>query len=157
MVARALVCIPVDDVQLARIAVGQSLAGPLQVFTVTDELLDTFGLQPADDEPAEYAALLLAGLWSLLQHGRRVVLTAQVPQNQLDAGAETANGGRCLDGLSAADVEAWFADEPGVPIAELAAKLAGLSLDQAWEQPSVQQLFREHELLWHSVVELRKD
>lgn len=154
--ARVLVCVPVDDEQVARIARGEALVGPLQVFTVTPELLDTFGLQPVDDEPAEYAALLLAALWGLLRHGRRLVLTAQVPKNAMDAGEESANGGRSLAQLPANAVEAWFADEPGTPIAEVAQQVAGLDLDEAWEHQAVQELHKDHDLLWHSVVELGK-
>lgn len=154
--ARVLVCVPVDDEQAARIASGETLAGPLQVFTVTPELLDTFGLQPVDDEPAEYAALLLAALWGLLRHGRRLVLTAQVPRSAVDAGAESANGGCSLAELPAKAVEAWFADEPDAPLAEVAQQVAGLDLDEAWEHQAVQELHKEHDLLWHSVVELGK-
>lgn len=155
--ARVLVCVPVDDRQAAQLADGQALEGPLQVFTVTAELLETFGLQASDDEPAEYAALLLAGLWALLRHGRRLVLTTQLASTRLDVGAESANGGRTLRNLAPSEVEAWFDDEPTTPIAEVADQIAGLELDDAWEHPAVQRLHAEHDLLWHSVVELRKD
>lgn len=154
---RVLVCVPVNEEQAAQIADGRALAGPLQAFSVTAELLDAFGLQPADDEPAEYAALLMAGLWALQHYGRRLVVTAQVPGTLLAPGAETANGGLSLSELAARSVEAWFADESDVPSDLVARQISGLGLDEAWETDAVQRLHAEHDLLWHSVVELGKD
>lgn len=156
MAPKVLVCVPVGPEEAAQVAAGRTVTGPLQVFTVTAQLLDTFGLQPADDEEAEYAALLLAGLWSLREHGRRLVLIAMVPADQLSDGPETANGGRLLAELLAPSVEAWFSDDVGAPVAQVAAAIAGFDLDQAWEHPGVQSLHINHALLWHSVVELEK-
>ena len=62
MAQKVLVCVPVTTEQARLVANGQVVPGPLQVFTVTPMLLDTFGLQPNEHEEAEYAALLLAGL-----------------------------------------------------------------------------------------------
>lgn len=157
MAERVLVCVPVSLAQAGLVAAGQTIPGPLQVFTVTDELLDSFGLTPADDEQADYAVLLLAGLWALREHGARLILTAMVDPTRLAAGAETANGGRLLAELPAARVEAWFDDEDPAVVAPVAAAIAGLDLDQAWEQADVIDLHANHALLWHSVVELRKD
>lgn len=157
MATRVLVFVPVGQAEAALVADGRSVPGPMQVFTVTPDLLDTFGLQPADDEAAEYATLLLAGLWSLREHGRRLVLTAMVPADRLAKGPEESNGGRLLAELPAASVEAWFSDDTGVQLSQVAAEISGLDLDQAWERPGVRALHADHDLLWHSVVELGKD
>lgn len=157
MAQRVLVCVPVTAEQAGLVAEGRTVPGPLQVFTVTTDLLDTFGLQPGDDEQAEFATLLLAGLWSLREYGSRLVLVAKVDPASLNDGAEQANGGHRLSELPAAAVEAWFADEPTVPVAPVVEAIAGLTLDEAWETPEVHDLHARYDLLWHSVVELRKD
>ena len=53
MAKKVLVCVPVTTEQARLVANGQAVPGPLQVFTVTPMLLDTFGLQPNDHEEAE--------------------------------------------------------------------------------------------------------
>lgn len=156
MAQSVLVCVPVDDDQAAVIAAGGTLTGPLQAFAATDGLYATFGLTPADDEEAEFAALLMAGLWGLQRHARRLVLTAQVAGVQLD-GEETDNGGCTVAQLAAADVEAFFSDDPDAPTAQLVDEIADLDLDTAWDHPDVQALHRDHDLLWHSIIELGKD
>ncbi|GAA2178363.1 hypothetical protein GCM10009785_00640 [Brooklawnia cerclae] len=155
--ARLLVCVPVDREQARVIASGLDLPGPLPVFTVTPELLGTFGLEASDTEEAEYAALLLASIYALARHGERLVLTAQVDDGLLDAGFEQTNGGRLLRELRAPSVEAWFADDGDAPVAGAAAAAAGLELDAAWETPEVADLLAGHDLLWHSIVELGRD
>lgn len=157
MAPRVLVCVPVSPEQTNQIAAGRSLTGPLQVFAATPELLATFDLEPADDEAGEFAALLLASLWGLIHHGRRLVLTAMVDASALRPGAETDNGGLLLDQLPASRVEAWFSDDEHTPAAEVQAAIAGLGLDEAWERPQVQALLGEHDLAWHSVTELERD
>ncbi|MGB3953821.1 MAG: hypothetical protein WBL05_00805 [Brooklawnia sp.] len=157
MAQRVLVCVPVTAEQAGLVAEGRTMPGPLQVFTVTRDLMDTFGLQPGDEEQAEFAALLLAGLWSLREYGKRLVLIAKVNQAGLRPGAEQANGGQLLGELPAAAVEAWFADEAATPVAAAVGAIRGLSLDEAWEAPEVHDLHAHYDLLWHSVVELRKE
>lgn len=154
MAPRVLVCVPVDLDQAALVAAGKPLPGPLPVFEVNDELLASFGLTAADDEEADYACLLVAGLWGLANHGRRLVLTAQVDPGQLGPGAEQANGGRTAAELRADRVEAFFADEPGADLAGVAAAARDLDIDSAWELEQVALLHREHDLMWHSVSEL---
>lgn len=157
MSARVLVCVPVGDDQIEAIKSNGTVSGPSQVFTATPELLDGFGLTPADDEEADYAVLLLAGLWSLREHGRRFVLTAMVDASRLRPGEETANGGRVVDGLQASTVEAYFTDDDPAVAAAAANAIAGCDLDTAWDTPEVVALHADHDLLWHSVVELGKD
>ena len=96
--AKEFVCVPVSEDHLRRLAAGEELS-ELQVFLVNDQLLDSFGLTPADDEEADRAAMLLASLWALSRFGRRLVLTAFVAQDLISPGAETANGGATLTRL----------------------------------------------------------
>ncbi len=122
------------------------LVGPQYAFAVTAGLCDTFSLSPADDEEAERTALLLAGLASLMAHGRRLVLV-------VDARADDQGGGlgECsLSGVAWKDVSAIFADAPeaSAAVAEASAAVAGLDLDDAWDVSAVQTLLSEHDLLW---------
>lgn len=156
MAQSVLVCVPVDDDQAAVIADGGTLPGPLQGFAPTPALYETFGLTAADDEEADFAALLMAGLWGMQRTGRRLVLTSQYA-GALAEGDEPDNGGVAIAELRASDVEAFFSDDDAVPIAEVTEAIAGLDLDQAWDLPEVQALHHDHDLMWHSVIELRKD
>ena len=157
MAERVLVCVPANAEQARQIAGGRTVEGPLQAFTASPALYETFGLQPSDDEQAEYAAMLLAGLWALIHHGERLVLTAMVDSRTLGPGGEAANGGASLSELEASSVEAWFSDDDGAALDAVRAAVAGLSLDDAWEDPRVQTLHAEHDLAWHSVTELSKE
>lgn len=157
MTERVLVCVPVDTDQARQIARGHRIDDPLQAFTAGPLLYETFGLQPSDDEEAEYATLLLAGLWGLIHHGQRLVLTAMVDPQTLSPGEETPNGGVTLAGLGAGSVEAWFSDDDQAPIEAVCAAVGGLELDEAWELPEVAALHADHDLAWHSVTELPKE
>lgn len=154
MTERVLVCVPVDAGEAGRIAEGHTLPGPVQAFTANDALLDAFGLQPSDDEQAEYAVLLLAGLYGLIRYGARLVLTALVDPQTLTEGEEADNGGVALSELAAGSVEAWFSDEDDVLLPELREAVSGLSLDDAWDTPEITALHADHDLAWHSITEL---
>ncbi len=154
MTDRVLVCVPVDAAQANRIAAGQALEGPVQGFTANPALHETFGLAASEDEQAEYATLLLAGLWGLIHHGERLVLTAMIDPRTLGPGDEVANGGVSVSDLRASSVEAWFSDDEDLDSGALHAVLVGLCLDDAWDLPQVQALHTEHDLAWHSVTEL---
>lgn len=154
MAARVLVFVPVSDQQAALIASGDTVPGPLQGFTVNEALLEMFGLTTADDERADFACLLVASIWGLINHGRRLVLTAQIDPELLLEGDAAADGGCRLTALPHDRVEAWFADDESAPASEVAELVAGLDLDEAWEHPGVAALLAEHDLMWHSVVEL---
>lgn len=157
MAQRVLVCVPVTAEQTGMVAERRTVPGPLQVFTVTPDLMDTFGLAPGAEEEAEFASLLLAGLWSLREHGHRLVLIAKVDPAGLRPGPEQANGGQLLTELPAAAVEAWFDDEAATPVAGVVDAIRGMTFDEAWEAPGVTHLHAQYDLLWHSVVELRKE
>lgn len=128
------------------------LVGPTPAFAVTTGLCDTFSLTPADDEEAERTALLLAGLSSVMAHGRRLVLVVDARASDLGGGL-----GECtLNGVNWKDVSAIFADAPEADsaVTEASSAAAGLDLDDAWDVPTVQTLLSEHDLLWFGPEEV---
>lgn len=153
--AKEFVCVPVSEDQLRRLRAGEELR-ELQVFRVDDHLLAAFGLTVADDEEADRAAMLLASLWALSRHGRRLVLTAFVSPQLVGDAAESANGGAAVQRLRPRDVEAVFADERSADDAIRRARESvrrDSSLDEIWDQPCIQDLLNSHELLWHTLDE----
>lgn len=153
MAERALVCIPVDFDQAMRVYSGHAIEGPVQAFTANSALCQTFELNSDDQESAEYAAMLMAGLWALVHGERRLVLTAVVDSSVLTEGAESANGGVSLLEVRATSVEAWFSDEDDSVVQPLLDLVHGLSLDEAWDLPEIAALHADHDLSWHSITE----
>ena len=153
---RQLVFIPVGADELGMLA-GQVPVANRDAYTVTPELLEELGYDSADSEDAEYAALVLASVAGLAAHGVRLVVVAEVDRALVSAGTDPANGHVVLSGCPTSAMTAWFADEPGADIADAAAIARGLTIDQAWEQPQVQEMLASHDLLWNDVVEYRPE
>ena len=145
-----IVMVPVSAEQLARLAAGEILSGPLMGIAPTGELASTFGVEPG--EQAEAAALQLADVLGLtgpyLGGTRRVVVAQLVGRPNPD---DAANGLVVIDGLASGDVTAFFTG-PGDPAA--AGQAGGLNIDDAWEQPGVQNLLATEPLGWHDLSEL---
>lgn len=143
-----LVMVPLDDQQRRLIADAQPIPGPLFAIAADDALAETFGVEPGEE--AEAAALQMAdvaGLAGAYGAGDRLVIvvaeaTATVAPDEAD------NGGVYIDGLTAADVAAFFTGQGAVPEAR------GLSLDAAWDLPGVQELLGSQPLSWHDRTEL---
>jgi hypothetical protein len=154
-VKRQLVFIPIAADELG-VLVGDPAVEDRPAYTVTPELLDELGYTEADSEDAEYAALVLASVAGLAAHGVRLVVVAEVDPALISASVDPANGGVILRSCPTGAMTAWFADEPGVDVADAAAIARGLSIDLAWDLPQVQELLQEHELLWNDVVEYRR-
>lgn len=150
MVARPelsmLVCIP------ARREEPETLwQQPVQAFTANDALYATLDYTPDMDEEAERGALMLASVWGLARFGERFVVTAEVGQAQVTAGEEAHNGGVQVTGLRRDQLVAFFTDPDEDP--KVAAAVAhGLTLDEAWELPQVQDLLG-NDLQWHDLGE----
>jgi len=141
-----LVMVPVSADQLAQLAAGQTLDGPLPGIAATDELAATFGVEPG--EAAEAAALQLAevlGLTSVFTDTRQVVV-AQLAGRPV--AGESANGQVVLDRLAKTDILAFFTGPGDAGVAK------GLSLDDAWDLPGVQNLLAAEPLGWHDLSEL---
>lgn len=149
-----LVCIPVNRDDLVR-ALTTGLPGPLVGFAATPALIDTFDLEPDAEESAEYAAALIASVVALSTWGERLVISAQVPikNGSLDDELE-ANGGVEISELPASAIVAWFSDLSVTEAAVAAKAAAKLSIDDAWAQPAVVELLRDHDLIWHDLSEL---
>lgn len=151
---RQLVFLPIAAEELDLLGEGPG-AGQRVAYTVTPELLDELGYDEADSEDAEYAALVLASVAALTRYGQRWVIVAEVDPGLVQPGDDPANGEVLLSQCPRAAMTAWFCEEPGVDVADAAAIAQGLSIDQAWEQPQVQELLSSHDLLWNDVVEYR--
>lgn len=151
---RQLVFIPVARTELGALQGHPQLRERI-AYMVTDELLDELGYGPSDAEDAEYAALVLASVAALSRYGERLVLVAEVDQGVIRAGADAINGEIILSEVPALALTAWFCDEPGTLVTPAAAAAQGLSIDDAWQLPEVQELLTNYDLLWNDRVEYR--
>ena len=152
---RQLVFVPVAAHELDVLA-GESLGPDRIAYTVTPELPEELGYAASDSEDAEYAALVLASVAGLASHGVRLVVVAEVDPSLVEPGEDPGNGQVSLRELPTKAITAWFADEPGTDVADAAAISKGMTIDQVWELPQVQDLLNNHDLLWNDVVEYRR-
>ena len=153
---RRLVFIPVAADELG-VLKGDPAVADRVAYAVTPELLAELGYDEAESEDAEYAALVLASVAGLAAHGERLVVVAQVDGSLVRAGEDAANGEVLLTGCPPSAMTAWFSEEPGVDYRDAAAIAKGMTIDQAWEQPQVQELLNHHDLLWNDVVEYGRE
>lgn len=153
---RRLVFIPIAREEMGALG-GHPELVDRTAYTVTPELLDELGYGEDETEDAEYAALVLASIAGLAEHGTRLVIVADVDPASVEPGDDPANGQVRLRSCPPSAMTAWFADEPGVDVADAAAISQGLTIDQAWDQPAVQDLLHNHDLLWNDVVEYRRE
>ncbi|MGJ6979477.1 DUF6912 family protein [Aestuariimicrobium soli] len=144
-----MVFIPFDAAAWPR-----ALDASVPAFSATPALCESFDV--TDPEESEFAAMTLASVAGLAQHGTRFVLGAEVADDQVDASADTGNGEVQVSGLRRAQIVSWFTDEfPDDPQVRAAAHEAqGLPLDDAWHLDEVQTLIGHHALLWHAAEEL---
>ncbi|CAL8967303.1 hypothetical protein TESS_TESS_00034 [Tessaracoccus sp. O5.2] len=124
--------------------------------TVTPELLAELGYSEREAEDAEHAAMVLASVAGLARHGTRLVIVAEVDPSTVRPGEDSANGEVVVEVCPTRSITAWFADEPGADVGAAAAAARGLSIDEAWELPEVQDLLQRQDLLWNDVVEYRR-
>lgn len=153
---KRLVFIPIAASELG-VLEGNPAVQNRTAYTVTPELLDELGYDQTDSEDAEYAALVLASVAGLAEHGERVVVVAEVDEALVQPADDAANGQITLTHCPPSAMTAWFADEPGTEISDAAAATKGLTIDDVWDLPQVQELLNNHDLLWNDVVEYRRD
>lgn len=148
-----MVFVPVTRQQLEELASKGSLGGQMQAFVANDRLRETFEIFDYKDaqEEAEMAALQVAGVWGLIASGERLIVVADADGAELSPGDESENGGVRVSGLDRKRVVSWFCDEEP-PNSELTEKLAGQSLDEAWQL--AQDFMAEHDLSWHDLSEV---
>ena len=121
----------------------------------TRSLLEALGTDTSAEE-ADFAALSNAGVLAVaLDAGpSRLVLAADVSDVQVRDG-RTAAGEVEVTGLTWAQVQSLFADEPDAAEAVAAARRAvGVGLAEALASAAVQDLNQRFDLLWYSVAEL---
>lgn len=155
MVQRQLVFIPVGPDELG-VLVGRPPIYDRTGYTVTPELLAELEYGEDQVEDAEHAAMVLASVAGLAAHGERLVVVADVDASDVGPGVDRANGQVIVARCPPSAMTAWFAEEPGVDVTEAAAIAKGMTIDQAWAQPQVQELLENHDLLWNDKVEYRE-
>jgi len=150
MSEKPLVMVPLDAGQLAAIAAGGALDGPLRGIAADQTIADTFGVELG--EPAEAAALQMADVLGVAtvfgRGGRQVVVTEASYQ---PAPAADENGLVTVPSLNRAQVLAFFTG-PADP--EATRQASGLSLDDAWASPAIQHMLATQSLGWHDLTEL---
>ncbi|MFD0866230.1 DUF6912 family protein [Tessaracoccus lubricantis] len=149
---RQLVFIPIASDELDMLVGGVAVDGRA-AYTVTPELMAELEYDEDETEDAEHAAMVLASVAGLAAHGERVVVVAEVDPSLVRPGEDPANGQVQLTQCPPSAMIAWFAEEPGVDVADAAAIAKGMTIDQAWAQPQVQELLENHDLLWNDKVE----
>lgn len=149
--SRRLVFLPTDARGARRL---RSEGGTnLQAFAVTPQLRAVLDLSASDEEEAERAAMVIGSVWGLAQFGRRLVLVAEVPASMLAPNDEAGNGGVTLIRLDPSWITAWFSDEDDAVAGDAARQVAGMVIDDAWNDVTVQSLLAYHELSWHDITE----
>lgn len=143
----ALCFVPVSPEQLTTWATEGVLTGRTPAHTVTPAMVEAFSLTDPAGEDAEYAALLVASVAGLLQHGARLVAVCEA--RPADSGRDADFGAVVVSDVPWPAVTALFADEPGAPAAAAAVAVSGLSLAEAWEHPAVTALLADSDLLWY--------
>jgi len=142
--------VPVEASQLAALAAGDSLDGPLRGIAAGDDLAETFGVEPG--EAAEAAALQLAdvlGVTQVFGSGDRQVVVTQVAYEPV--ADEEGNGLVTVRNLRRSQVLAFFT---GPADAEASRQGSGLGLDDAWASPAMQHMLANKSLGWHDLSEL---
>jgi hypothetical protein len=140
----SLVFVPLSA-QMLRDWVAGVAAPVVTGYADTPGLRSAFGID--DDEDAERAALLIASVAGLIEHRQRLVAVLSAPVSPRPGG-DPDFGEVVFPASGYGNVSALFVDEPGVADAA-AGQVAGLSLEQAWEHPSVTALLSDADLLWH--------
>lgn len=145
-----IVFIPTNASGARRLMTGPTTE--VRAFAVTPQLRAV--LEGGDeDEEVERAAMVIASVWGLAHLGRRLVLVAHVPASTMTPSDEVDNGGVVLSKLDPRQVTAWFADEDDSVSRQAAEHVAGMVVDDAWNDVSVQSLLLEHEMSWHDITE----
>lgn len=152
---RQLVFIPIRRDELDAIT-GSTVLEHRTAHAVTRELLEALEYGSDQTEDAEYAAMVIASVAALAQHGERLVLVAEVPASQVGPGTDVGNGQVVVAEVPAASITCWFSEADGVDVADAAAAASGLDVDTAWDFPQVQELLHGNDMLWNDVAEYRR-
>lgn len=135
---------------------GEPAVENRSAYAATPELMAELEYTDDEVEDAEHAAMVLASVAGLASYGERVVVVAEVDSSLVQPAEDSANGEVLLSRCPASSMIAWFAEEPGVDVADAAAISKSMTIDMAWGQPQVQALLENHDLLWNDKVEYQK-
>ncbi len=159
------VFVPLTLTQWRRLVADGALPGPLMAYGVTPGLRAWGEFGPDEEEDARFAAQSVAGVAALTldtpPEEPRIVLAvgaeADVASTNVSfratAGSSLGEGTVALLGLR--QVQAVFADEPGVPVASARVAARSRTVEQAWDDPVVAAFSEDHDLGWFVVSEAR--
>lgn len=149
---------------LARSWRDQGLPPRLVGYAATVSMLAAHGLEPGDEEEGDFTALNYAATAALEMWApgdqRLVLAVATAARNTVPRGLSAQDaaevGAVAVDEAAWRNVKAIFADEPDATDAVSQAKTA-LGERQwlaAWEDPAIDRLVTEFNLLWYVPTEL---
>lgn len=147
-----LICVPISSVELQEWATNGTLVDPRAGYAATVGLRDAFGI--IDEEQSEQVALLVASVAALCRFGRRLVAVVEAAAAPLD-GADPDFGEVQVSVLNFTQVTSLFADQSGAISEQRAQAALGMSLVDAWEDPSITDVLGSADLLWHDRSEWR--
>lgn len=150
-----MVWVPVTADELDAVRRGAG-ADEWRGFAVTQRFLDSFGYEEADEEEVAYALCVIAGVDSLVRHGRRLVLAVADDTFEPDAGPDADFGAVRIGAIAWPRVRSIFADEPdaAADIEKVSMTLTASTpaeetpLGDAWAADAVQSLLVDRDLLW---------
>lgn len=125
-----------------------------QGFAATQALRRTFSLDDRADEEAEFTAQAIASTACLVEGRDRVVIAFD--SAELPAGADPVDLGGVDPGeLAGRRLRSLFCDDPeDLPaMRELAGRLRGIGLEEAWRQPEVSEQAQETSMMWFDASE----
>lgn len=142
----------------------QGMPPKLLGYAATVSMLAAHGLEPGDEEEGDFTALNYAATAALDMWApddqRLVLAVATAARNTVPRGWSAQDaaevGAVAVDDVAWRQVTAIFADEPGSAEAVVQAKaaLGSRTWLEAWDDPAVEKLVTEFDLLWHVPDEL---
>ncbi len=153
--------IPATADQAASWAQAGGSEGAVAAHRVTGPYLEAFeidGTTRDGQETAEYGCLCVASVSCLTMGHDRLVLVADSAASWVpETGDDAEFGVGTLASLAWSDVTSFYMDDPAATADVRAAisAVTGMTVSQAWEDPTVASVVQRHDLLWHDVAEWR--
>lgn len=150
----SLCFVPLTSARLADWVGDGVLSGGVPAYAATQTMVEAFGFPSATDEDAEYTALCVASVACLVADSPRLVAVIESATQPMAADQDF--GAVTVSDVPWSQVTALFADEPGLDAVDrVRCAVSGKPLAAAWEDPQVELLLAEADLLWHGPGEWR--